>query len=96
MHSIKKLQLDECNWETQESCEELANIIAEDSRLENLRIFTQNGNRRIEVEVQKARVATGGEQRVSDRGFVRIFEPQTGATICKVNTWRTEDILIQQ
>ena len=39
MNSIKKIQLEDSNWETQEACEELAYVISEAPKLEILRIF---------------------------------------------------------
>lgn len=39
LKSIKKLHLDECNWESESSCELIASIIAEAPKLELVRMF---------------------------------------------------------
>ena len=39
LKSIKKLQLDECNWDTESCCELIATIIAEAPRLELVRMM---------------------------------------------------------
>lgn len=55
MNSIKKIQLEDSNWETQESCEELAHVISEAPKLEVIRILGQKGLRKIEIELQVAK-----------------------------------------
>lgn len=47
MNSIRKIQLEDGNWETPESCEELAQVLSEAPRLEDLRICGQRGPRKI-------------------------------------------------
>ena len=95
IQSLKKVQLDECMWDTDEACEELAQILAEAPRLESVRIFNQKGSRKIDIELQSAPRPTSGRQSFSrNRGFVRIFDFITGVNICLVNTWRSEEINI--
>ena len=47
MDSIKKIQLEDSNWETLDSCEELAHVISEAPRLEVVQILGQKGARKI-------------------------------------------------
>lgn len=68
----------------------MANVIAEAPHLHVLRLLNQKGTRRIEVEVQMAksneRSGRASElrdsMRIRDRGYVRVFDPVTNATIC--------------
>ena len=39
INSIKTLKLDECNWESDDACQELATIISEAPKLELVRLF---------------------------------------------------------
>ena len=97
MSSIKKIQLEDSNWETQESCEELAHVISEAPKLEVVQLLGQKGARKIEVEVQSAKPSpVQGEKRIRDRGNVRIFDKKTNENICQLNTWRVEEINIGQ
>ena len=105
LNSLKKVKLEDCAWDTQEVCEELAAFVSEASQLKVLRIMSQQGSRKINVEVQTARtsitmptarMSESSEGWIRDRGFVRVFDPRTNQTIMQVNTWHNHDVQIEQ
>ena len=88
LDTIRKIQLDDSSWDQDEACIQLANVIAEAPNLDMLRLLNQKGSRKINVKMQMAK---GQEKRVSelrdsirirDRGYVRVFDLVTNATIC--------------
>ena len=105
LFTLKKLQLEDCQWDQAECCEQLCNLLADAPNLQVISIINQKGSRRIQIEYKQAKASTTVGRsseplrdsiRLRGRGNVRIYDPANNQTIFQLQTWKQEEITISQ
>ena len=77
LETLERIRFENCKWDNEESCQQLARFLARARELHTCEIIDQQGEQQIEV-AQNLRL-----------GFISINNNDTGNEICRTITSRT-------